>query len=113
MRYSRIIEIPEKNYYYGIPLNTVEVEKDFLNKVNNDSNLKKFLSKAGIRRGDVVHFEEFGDYRTDGQYIFDGKLIIELDHETDPYGSLPIQYRGVSTCTLFLQGPCIMKELFT
>ena len=93
MKYSRIIEILSNIYSIGHEIDSNEKEKEFLTKINSDKKLKKILQKKHIKRGDVVHFEELGDYRTDGQYIYDGCSIIPLDHETDPYGMLPSQFR--------------------
>lgn len=92
MRYSRIIEIPSNVYSIGSELDPHNEEEKFLSKINSDKKLKKILQKHHIKRGDVVHFEELGDYRTDGQYMYDGTLIMPLDHETDAYGMLPSQF---------------------
>jgi len=43
-----------------------------------------------IRRGDVAHFEDLGDYRNMGKMIWDGAKLIDLDyHSSDDYGIVP------------------------
>jgi len=57
-----------------------------------DINTRALPLLEGIRRGDVVHFEEFSDYRNEGKLIYDGAKLISLNYEFDDYGCLPPEF---------------------
>ena len=46
----------------------------------------------GIRRGDVIVLEEFGEYRNDGKLIYDGANFIPFADTEDEYGHLPREF---------------------
>ncbi len=50
------------------------------------------LSKLDLLRGDVIHFEWIRNNRNDGKLIWDGENVLELDYDTDEYGSVPKQF---------------------
>ena len=52
------------------------------------------IDPTALRRGDIVHLTELGEYRNDGKYIFNGTAIEELSGEPtlDDYGYIPPTY---------------------
>jgi hypothetical protein len=46
-----------------------------------------------IRRGDIVHFNDFGNYSNDGKFIYDGAHLENLSYTgLDEDGYLPVNY---------------------
>lgn len=62
---------------------------DWMQQVNT---ILPFVSDK-LKRGDIVHFEQFGDYRNDGKYIYDGTKLLPLDTDYDDYGQLPLEFK--------------------
>lgn len=88
---SEIIEVPENIY------SAADVEKEpnideYLRDINCNERVIKFLKKAKIRRGDVAHFEQFGEYRNDGKAIWTGSELVCLDSSYDDYGAVPKEF---------------------
>lgn len=52
----------------------------------------KLIPNDKIKRGDIVHIEEFGSYRNDGKLIFDGQKLVNLCYDIDDYGSVPSSF---------------------
>jgi len=52
----------------------------------------KFQPWLKLRRGDVVHFGIFADYRNENKYMWTGKELINLDFTKDDYGSVPTEF---------------------
>ena len=42
-----------------------------------------------LRKGDIIHIKEKGEYRNCGKLIFDGCKLLSLDTSIDEYGNLP------------------------
>ena len=53
--------------------------------------LSKYLP-SDIRRGDIVWLSNYGEYRNDGKFIYNGYTIEHLDSDVDDYGSVPSTY---------------------
>jgi hypothetical protein len=49
----------------------------------------RILDLSKLYRGDIVHFENVGDYRNAGTSIFDGEQLQHLESEPDEYGNTP------------------------
>jgi len=82
-----------KLFNIELGLNTDDIElSDISGHDLDDINRRALPLLDGIKRGDVVHFEEFSDYRNEGKLIFDGEKLIELDTEYDDYGCVPKQF---------------------
>ena len=78
-----------ENYYLYPDANTgVDTE---LTDQEKDAILK-LVPIDQIKRGDIVHIEEFGSYRNDGKLIFDGKKLVNLCYDIDDYGSVPSSF---------------------
>ena len=50
---------------------------------------------ADIKRGDILHVPDFGDYRNCGKYFFDGKKVVPMEDENniDEYGYVPCAFK--------------------
>jgi hypothetical protein len=89
-QFSQIIEIPSKIY---------KLDKDYINdsdinKINDNVSLKKYISKySNIKRGDVIHFGNVGNYRNEGKCLYDGTNFVSLDYTLDPYGAVPSMFK--------------------
>lgn len=44
------------------------------------------------KRGDIVHFEDFGDYRNDGRFVWNGEELESLYFDYVDYGTIPPSY---------------------
>jgi hypothetical protein len=82
--FSQLIEIPIKIYKSNVVYPNI-------NEINNNIPLKKYIMKnyPNIKKGDIIHFESFGNHRNRGKYIFDGKKFVSLDYHIDDYGAIP------------------------
>lgn len=52
----------------------------------------KFQPWLKLRRGDVVHFGFYADYRNENKYMWTGKELINLDFTKDDYGAVPSEF---------------------
>ena len=52
----------------------------------------KDLLKKDLRRGDIIHIDEYGDYRNEGKLIYNGSILEDLADEPDDYGNVPSSY---------------------
>ena len=94
MSTCQLIEIPKK--IINVPQQFTGYSQlfiEFLDHANSSKKLQKYLDNCNIKYGDIIHFEQFGDYRNDGKCIFNGEEIIELDYEIDDYGSVPNNFK--------------------
>lgn len=103
MHRANLIEIPsdviseeELNEILQSVSDTQEEEDVVLEYLNKSPKVWEFLNssdkregKFRIQRGDVVHIAVASNYRNDFKYIYDGFLLMGLDHDIDDYGSVP------------------------
>ena len=50
------------------------------------------LKKKGLRRGDIVHITDYGEYRNEGRFICDGSTLVDLAYEPDEYCNIPSSF---------------------
>ena len=71
---SKQIEVPSEiynddtEYVHGSDDNIYEI----------DDNIREYIIEQGVKRGDIIHLETYGDYRDDGLYIFNGRNVVCL-----------------------------------
>jgi len=99
--YPEHIEMKRKNprKLYEIIMQKAKVIEYFIRKDGfEEMEEMEFLEKYGqkfseeatiypLLRGDLVHVKEFGDYRNDGIFIWDGQKLLALDYKYDDYGA--------------------------
>lgn len=69
-----------------------ETERIILKYLNdNKNNLDCYL----IKRGDVIHITECGDYRNDGIFLYAGNEFILLDRKYDEDGHVPTSFVSI------------------
>lgn len=94
MNYSKLIEISSN--IIDIPQNYVDESPKYnlnvLSLLDNSPKLQKYLRRHDIQRADVIRLKQFGDYRNNGKFIYDGENFMELDYTLDPYGSVPVLF---------------------
>lgn len=89
---ARLIEVQQDVLYDPlIKYRTPNID-DYVQDLNCNEVVIKFLKKLKIRRGDVVHFDQFGDYRNDGKLIWTGSELMALSSDIDDYGSVPSDF---------------------
>jgi len=89
---STLYEIPKDKY---ISKCIKKLDEEFIDQLPNkllDKKLKSMDFYDKLKYGDVIHFEDFGNYRNDGKVMFDGKKIIHLDCSYIDYGTVPKEF---------------------
>jgi hypothetical protein len=82
-----------KLFEITIGLTPSEDECAFVDECDLEDVLARALPLTpGIRRGDVVWLEEFGDYRNEGKLIYNGEKLIPFADVEDEYGHLPAEF---------------------
>ena len=80
---SKLDNVPEfdKDDFDG------RAEKILLDYLNE--NKERLECYKSIKRGDVIHVKECGEYRNDGKFLYAGREFIVLDSLYDDYGHVP------------------------
>ena len=83
-----------------------DIESDYFD-VNDYNNMIAWfhsthdLIAAGLKRGDIIHNLDMGEYRNDGKFIYDGNTLAYLDYSIDEYGSVPNSFHVLSEFPLY------------
>jgi len=94
LTYSKLYEIPvtifskddaDKSIY-----DTMYIPSKLTN-INNNKRVIRYLKNHchNLKRGDVIHFKIFGNYRNHGKLMWDGVKMIHLAYNVDDYGHVP------------------------
>jgi hypothetical protein len=89
---SRIWNIPEGT----LPINKIptgqidHLDYDFPDLGFLTQVIKRNLKTNLLKKGDVIHFDDYSDYRNDGKVLWDGHQAIFLADDYDEYGSVPL-----------------------
>lgn len=94
MQRAKLIHIPVNIISFDEA--TVEDREIPFDVANDSLSLKTFLEECEIVRGDVVHFEQYGNYRNDGRAIYDGAKLVDLDHDFIDYGTIPREFQVIN-----------------
>jgi hypothetical protein len=89
---SKIFEIgkemvPRTFEQYSDPEDLLEDDETAAEMLTEE--LKDFVNKNEVLRGDIFHLKWAGEYRNDGKFIWSGTEVLPLANEPDDYGNVP------------------------
>jgi hypothetical protein len=72
-----------------------EYINEYVDEINKSPKVNKYIGKIypNIKRGDVVYFEDWGDYRNTGKLMWNGTKLIILASDYDDYGHVPYEIK--------------------
>lgn len=84
---------PSSIFHYDEVSNSNEDDDYVLDKIvhriNHNKTIMNYIKNSGIKDGDIVCLECYGEYRNDGSFYYDGKKVIRLGETEDEYGHVP------------------------